>query len=469
MKVQKNKIFFFLLLVISSTVQSQTVDIRDYNSYLAYIKNNHVLAKQASNQNEIAKRQLAAARGNYDPKLNSDIQNKYFNSKNYYTVAKAELKQPIYTSQYLKLGYEYGQGTFVGPEDLTSQGGLPFFGIEASLLQGLMFDKRRAEVTKAKFYKDYYEAESKIQLNDLLLDASQNYFEFLFVKRVLGLQNFFYNIAIERQKGIVAMAIQGERAAVDTIESSIFLQGRLMERLGAETEVIKQKNELNVFTYNQETRLPELLNQTDSIDIYYKLATAYLLSNFNRDTLNNPILNQYTAKSGVLETEYRWRREQIKPKLDVSYNFLSTSNQATAPLFNSNNYKWGASLSFPLFLRNPVNESKIAKIDFKNNQFELQNKSNQINAKLGYISQSVALLIDQLNNAEKSVRFSKQLVEAERIKFFNGESSLFILNARETKWFETELKLLEYKMKLINLVLYTIHLRGNLNYELIQR
>ncbi len=254
MRVQKSRIFFYLMVTISWAVKSQSFDIRDYNSYLAYIKNNHVLAKQANNQSEIAKRQLAAARGNYDPKINSDIQNKYFNSKNYYTVAKAELKQPIYTSQYLKLGYEYGQGTFVGPEDLTSQGGLPFLGIEASLLQGLLFDKRRAEVIKAKFYKDYYEAESRIQLNDLLLDASQNYFEYLFVKRVLGLQTFFYNIAIERQKGIVAMAIQGERAAVDTIESSIFLQGRLMERLGAETEVIKQKNALNVFTFNQETR-----------------------------------------------------------------------------------------------------------------------------------------------------------------------------------------------------------------------
>ena len=153
----------------------------------------------------------------------------------------------------------------------------------------------------------------------------------------------------------------------------------------------------------------------------------------------------------------------------MSYNFLSASDRATTLLLNSNNYKWGASLSFPLFFRNPVNESKIAKLGLKNNQFELQNKSNQISAKLGYISQSVALLIDQLSNAEKSVRYSKQLVEAERVKFFNGESSLFILNARETKWFETELKLLEYKMKLINLVLYTIHLRGNLNYELIQK
>ncbi len=212
-----------------------------------------------------------------------------------------------------------------------------------------------------------------------------------------------------------------------------------------------------------------MLNQTESLDIYYNLATGYLLTNFNRDTLNNPILIQYAAKSGVLETEYRWRREQIKPKLDVSYNFLSASDRATTLLLNSINYKWGASLSFPLFFRNPVNESKIAKLGLKNNQFELQNKSNQISAKLGYISQSVALLIDQLSNAEKSVRYSKQLVEAERVKFFNGESSLFILNARETKWFETELKLLEYKMKLINLVLYTIHLRGNLNYELIQK
>ena len=72
----------------------------------------------------------------------------------------------------------------------------------------------------------------------------------------------------------------------------------------------------------------------------------------------------------------------------------------------------------------------------------------------------------QLQNADRSAKYSKQLVEAERLKFENGESSLFLLNTRENKWLETELKLAEYKLKFIKTVLNIIYLNGNLDYKL---
>jgi outer membrane protein TolC len=82
------------------------------------------------------------------------------------------------------------------------------------------------------------------------------------------------------------------------------------------------------------------------------------------------------------------------------------------------------------------------------------------------LKQNISLLAEQLQNAERSVKYSKQLVEAEKLKFTNGESSLFILNARENKWLESELKLSEYKLKFIKTVLNIIYLKGNLNYQL---
>ena len=109
---------------------------------------------------------------------------------------------------------------------------------------------------------------------------------------------------------------------------------------------------------------------------------------------------------------------------------------------------------------------KMAKISFQNNSFELANKANELDFKLNTLKQTIAILSEQLQNAERSVMYNKQLVEAEKLKFNNGESSLFILNARENKWLESELKYVEYKYKFIKTSIAIIYLKGTLNYRL---
>ena len=58
------------------------------------------------------------------------------------------------------------------------------------------------------------------------------------------------------------------------------------------------------------------------------------------------------------------------------------------------------------------------------------------------------------------------MVIAEKIKFDNGESSLFLINTRETKWLEAELKLIEYQLKYTKNIFSLIYLKGNLDYSL---
>lgn len=156
----------------------------------------------------------------------------------------------------------------------------------------------------------------------------------------------------------------------------------------------------------------------------------------------------------------------IKPVLDVSYNFLNSSNDALMPSLGINNYKWGATFSVPLFLRKSRNEYKMATLEANNNQLETINKQNQINLKRRYILAALEVTAGQITNAERSANYSKLLVEAERLKFMNGESSLFLLNSRESKWLETELKLADYQLKFVKAFLELTYLNGDLKYEL---
>ena len=57
------------------------------------------------------------------------------------------------------------------------------------------------------------------------------------------------------------------------------------------------------------------------------------------------------------------------------------------------------------------------------------------------------------------------MLEGEQLKFSIGESSLFLLNTRENKWLEAELKLAEYRLKFMQTVLELIYLNGDLKYS----
>lgn len=471
MKRNKSQVYFCILLLILASLLTLNAQERlnvTYEGFMNHVLENHPLAAKARNVKQYGELNYKAERGNYDPSISGGYQNKFYNETNYYSSLQSEIKQPIFTSQYLKLGYEYGVGTYLSPENSTPSVGLPYLGLEVGVLQGLMIDKRRADVLKSKEYMTYYSAEKDLQLNDLLFNSAQVYFDWLFTIRLMRLNAYFAQLAEQRLSGIRSLANIGERPTVDTVEAAIFLQSRTMDLQTAEIENQKVVNVLLSLSWNrntQETYSPAVL-PTDSLDNCYQLLKSKMIQKLYADTFVNPILTQYTAKQNVLEIDKRLKKELIKPKLSVNYNFLSGNKTTIDPVFSSNNYKWGANLSFPLFLRNPVNEYKMAKIQVQNNQYEMVNKSNELNFKIAAIEQNLSLIASQIVNAERSVLYSKKLLEAERLKFENGESSLFMLNTRESKLLESEMKLAEYKLKFMRTSLSFIYTTGNLNYSL---
>jgi outer membrane protein TolC len=466
----KSNLFFSLviLVLVSNSLYGQNLISLGFDTYISNILTNNPLAKKASNVKAYGELQYKAAKGNYDPTINGSYENKYFNGSNYYSNLNSEIKQQLFTSQYLKFGYEYGLGNNINPENYTTTNGLPYLGLEVGLLQGLMIDYRRADVLKSKEYMNYYSAEKNIQLNNLLFESSQKYFDWLFTAKQLALNNYFMNLANQRLKGIEALANSGERATIDTIEAAIFYQTRLLDFQSSTIDYQKTNNDLAAFNWQENNIASTQQNYIpiDSLDAYFLTAKNNFTKTLYQDSSNNPVISKYNSFQNVLEIENRLKKEMIKPKLNVNYNFLSNSQTPLNSSFSYNNYKWGANVSFPLLLRNSRNEYKMGKINSENNSLELNNKSNELNFKINTLKQTINILADQLQNAARSTSYNKQLVEAEKLKFTNGESSLFMLNARESKWLESELKLAEYKLKFIKTVLNIIYLKGNLNYNL---
>jgi hypothetical protein len=116
-------------------------------------------------------------------------------------------------------------------------------------------------------------------------------------------------------------------------------------------------------------------------------------------------------------------------------------------------------------LRNSINEYRVANVVSYSNKLDLLNKNNELKFKLDAIYKTMSILSEQIINAEKTVKYSQQLVDVEKQKFSIGESSLFLINTREGKWLESTLKLADYKLKFIKTMLQVIYLKGTMKYE----
>lgn len=159
---------------------------------------------------------------------------------------------------------------------------------------------------------------------------------------------------------------------------------------------------------------------------------------------------QYSYKQKMLDIEKKLKFQELLPTVNLEYNQLGKGynmfKTATAPLLE-NNFQYGIKLGIPLRLSQGRGEYK--KVRFKITETNLQQSLKQLqmeNKAKGYFNELVALK-KQVTIQEKAYSNYLLLQRAEELRFQSGESSLFLINARENKALESLQKLVELKTK----------------------
>jgi outer membrane protein TolC len=445
------------LLLISFSVQLKGQDslkTLSAQQVMEIVKRYHPVAKQADIFVEKAKADVTIAQGNFDPLLYNSNAQKTFDGIDYYNYNRPELIIPTWFGIEVAAGLEYLSGSRTNPEE--TQGRTSYIGISVPLAKNLLMDKRRAALQTAKIFRQASVVERRNILNDLMLEAAKAYWYWAQYYQEYLVLNDAVKVN-ERRVELVKTGFRlGDRPAIDTTEALTQLQSFQVQRDAAFLSFQNAGLELALHLWTQQGQ-PALL-PTDVLP-----ADIPLLQAASKDGLpllnelleaarrNHPELLLYNYKLDALAIEKKLKFQQLLPTANFRYNQLGKGydilKTATAgPLFE-NNFQYGITLGIPLRLSEGRGEYRKAKLKITETKLDQDLKMTMIENKVRSYFNELTVLKSQINTQEQAWRNFVALQRGEEIRFQSGESSLFLVNARENKALEALQKLQELRAK----------------------
>ena len=438
----------FLLSLFGTIIYGQSDQtVLTYEQFMQIVKDNHPIAKNAELRALSGQYQLKYAKGSFDAKIFSDIDQKYFDERRYYSLMNSGLKVPAWFGIDIKAGYEHNIGEYVNNQNKLPQAGLWYAGISLPVGQGLLIDERRVELKKAKLNQEMTTQEQILLMNDLLFEAGNTYWEWFQSYNNLLIFENAKKLAQTRFNAVLSEAISGNRPYIDTLEAGIQLQNRDLALQEAELKFKNSGLKLSVYLWAEGFIPLELKGDTkpqnrNSIRVL-ELENSFLLK-ADTISLNHPEIKRNNLRINQLEIDKRWKIEKLIPKVRLNYNFLTEPYGGNMfANYSINNYKWGLNFSMPISFAQERQELNMAKLKILSSKMELETKKKMIEAKAMSAMNKWQTTISQVNLYQKTVDDYKKLLEGEHTMFDAGESSLFMINSRELGYISAQIKLLE--------------------------
>jgi outer membrane protein TolC len=448
----KIRLFLFFCL-FNFSLYCQDGSILTFNEYLEIVKDYHPVMYQAKLLDNTASSTMKIARGGFDPKIEADWNHKSFDDKNYYSITSGALVIPTWYGIKAKAGYDRNAGIFLNQSDNIPTRGLWNAGISVPLGKGLLIDERRAELKKARIYQQVTVQEQNVIINKLLFEASVNYLEWQISKLYVSIAEEGQEIARLRLEGTVSSFLNGDKPAIDTLESFISYQSRQLDYQKAIQRLENSKVAINNFLWlDGETPLELDINTTpDEINLdLYKIQCDSLILIQDQLLTAHPELLLYNYNLANIDVDRRLAKEEFKPDLRLNYNpLIGVADDALFDQFNVNNYKIGASFSFPIIQRKERGKFELINLKKQEIEYKRNLKNQEIENKLKIYANNINQSLNQLSLLDETILNYSSLLNAENRKLSIGESSIFLVNSRENKYLESNYKRVEAMRKLL--------------------
>jgi outer membrane protein TolC len=441
---------FVFFIIFSKLLFADSVFV-SFEQILLSVKAFHPVVQKIALTQPAFKSRVLLARGMFDPVFASDFDEKNFNEKKYYSKWYHELKIPTFTGIDLKGNIETNSGQYLNNEDYTNDGTLLSIGAQVPIGRNLLFNERRLMLRQAKILEKASIAFQNLYLNEFIRNLGIDYAEWLFAYRKLILYSNAYDLAKDRYEFMLQRIQYGDEAPIDSTEMSIQIQiisARLAE---TKADYALKKAKINTYLWSADGKPLEMTDNMYPVfgfpDIKKTFDSVYVADPLSIIQINPEIITAQ-AELSSLKLATLYSRFQLLPDLYIGYSALNYLMNPQPAWNFSENHKWNGYLYVPLFLRKERAKIQLNKIKETEKEFDLRQKIWELELKLKAMKEQYMQLMNQNNIFLLALKNSITLRDAEKTKFNNGESSVFLINVRENNLLDMNVRYFENDMRI---------------------
>jgi outer membrane protein len=450
------------LPVVSDSVRMLPGTPLTFDAFFDLVSRNHPVVQQARLIESGAEGDVTAAFGNFEPKVEASWETKRYASTTtvgaqtlYYNYADIAIKIPTPFGPDFKLGYERASGQFRNPSTATPNNGLFTAGFSLPLGQRLLTDERRTALRVARALRDVAQAERIGMTNKLLFSAAKSYADWFSTGLQLQVIRDGVKLADVRYTAVARRVRAGDAAGIDSIEAAAELNRRRAQLQGAEQSYFAAQMDLTSYLWDARTQPQELPTGTVPSDsglgraVLDSAAVPQLLA---RVLALHPDVRKAVGKTSQADAERALARQAIIPLASADLYALAPNSTGFGfgdALSLTGNYKGAINVSSPLFFFKE--RGKLRSTDAKSERadLELLEARRDVTLLVRTAINDLAQFDAQLTLQRDAVRLFRILSAGEREKFELGESTLFLVNARERQVLDEELKYVALQAKYI--------------------
>lgn len=421
-----------------------------WDDFAAQVRTWHPVARQAQLVVEQASAEQRVARGAFDPTLSAEWDRKRLGGVRYFDYGAAKLTLPTPLGPDVTVGWELGDGRFVNPDRRTGANGLLSVGVSLPVGQRLLTDERRTALAVARVLREAAGGERDAALNRLLVQAARDYGGWYEAWRRARIADEGRELAAFRLGAVRQRARAGEVPSIDTVEASLELQRREVQREEAVQALLvaRLRAETHLWRAGHEpAALPADAVPAPGLAVGAAPDEATVSGWMVEAARAHPEVRRATGRAAVATAQRRLVAQQRLPALAVRLAALEAAEGGLPADAEAGSAKLGASLSQPLLLLKERGRLDLAGAREEQQELELQRVRRDVVIGVRAAAAAIGALDRQLAAQRVAVTQARQLRDGEQRRFEEGESTLFLVNARERTVLDEEVRLAALEAK----------------------
>jgi len=402
-----------------------------WNEFIGTVRDRSVDVRVAQAKVREAQAKRMAAFAAFEPRIDLSSEGKDYGNDLQYRLDRAEARVGLPGGIDLVGGASQATGAFINPERKTPTEGLANFGISAPLGGALIFSDRQYAWGAASRDLELEEAKLDRVQRKVTLDAVKAYTFWQAQSEVQSAVDDALAVAAERLRLVREAFRLGERSEMDTLEAYLSWVDR-------RADAAKQQNLSAAAVADVE----RLLRGAEEISVNVRgarpeerpviLGLNAELSIAGPGAQNVPELAMAGAalRRERLATTTAWA--QWLPAPYVDYRMIQWGGSA----WNPESVQWKVGLAVPLFNQKARADLAGAQARLRAAQANATSTQNAVEVLRTQLEQQVQALDSELKALTASETAAYALLQQERRRFALGESTMFILATRESKYLE---------------------------------